>query len=180
MLFTEVGLKGAYLIGLEPIKDERGFFARSWCKREFEAHGLASRMAQANVSFNKDRGTLRGMHYQAVPYAEVKLVRCTRGAIYDVIIDLRPESETFGKWTGFELTADNYQLVYVPEGFAHGFETLEDSTEVTYQVSEFYNPRSEGGIRYNDPTFGIRWPEAVQVISQKDLTWPDYSMPQKG
>ncbi|HXG50487.1 MAG TPA: dTDP-4-dehydrorhamnose 3,5-epimerase [candidate division Zixibacteria bacterium] len=177
MLFKEVGLKGAYLIELEPFRDDRGFFARSWCRREFEAQGLEGRFVQANVSFNKQRGTLRGMHYQAAPYAEVKLVRCTRGAIYDVIIDLRPESESFGKWMGFELTADNYRMVYVPEGFAHGFETLEDSTEVTYQVSEFYNPSSEGGIRYDDPAFGIRWPEEVRVISRKDMAWPDYRLP---
>lgn len=177
MLFNETGLKGACLISLEPIRDQRGFFARSWCQREFEAHGLVSRFVQANVSFNKSRGTMRGMHYQSEPHAEVKLVRCTRGAIYDVIIDLREESDTFGRWLGFDLTADNYQIVYVPKGFAHGFQTLDDSSEVTYQVSEFYNPSSEGGIRYNDPSFAIRWPEEVRVISQKDLSWPDYRLP---
>jgi dTDP-4-dehydrorhamnose 3,5-epimerase len=174
VIFTETKLKGAFIIELELRKDERGFFARTWCKREFEAHGLVREMVQANVSFNKKRGTLRGMHYQVAPYEEAKLVRCTRGAIYDVIIDLRQDSPTYKQWIGVELTSENYQMIYVPENFAHGFLTLEDNTEVTYQVSQFYSPESERGIRYNDPVFGIKWPIQVEVISDKDKTWPDY------
>ncbi len=174
MILTETKLPGAYLIDIEKREDERGFFARSWCQKEFEAHGLVPRVTQANISFNKYKGTLRGMHYQAAPFAETKLVRCTRGAIYDVIVDLRPDSPTCMQWLGVELTAENYKMLYVPEGFAHGFQTLIDNTEATYQVSQFYTPEAEGGLRYNDPTFNIDWPLEVQVISDKDRNWPDF------
>jgi len=174
VLFTETQLKGAHIIELEKLSDERGFFARAWCQKEFEAQGLTAIVVQANVSFNKKKGTLRGMHYQITPYEETKLVRCTRGAIYDVIIDLRPDSPTYKQWVGVELTAENYKMLYVAENFAHGFQTLQDNTEVTYQVSQFYAPGSESGIRWDDPTFGIEWPIEVQVISEKDGNWPDY------
>lgn len=175
MIFNETSLKGAYVIDLEPHQDERGFFARTFCGREFEEHGLISRLVQANISFNHKKGTLRGMHYQLAPFAETKLVRCTRGALYDVIIDVRPDSPTYKQWFGVELTGDNHRMLYVPEGFAHGFQTLEDNTEATYQVSEFYAPGYEQGVRYNDPAFAIQWLLEVQVISDKDRSWPDYS-----
>jgi dTDP-4-dehydrorhamnose 3,5-epimerase len=174
MIFTATKLGNAYVIELEKKYDIRGFFARIWCQKEFAAHDLISHLVQVNISYNKKMGTLRGMHYQMEPFQESKLVRCTRGAIYDVIIDLRENSPTYQQWLGIELTADNYKMLYVPEGFAHGFETLEDNTEVSYQVSEFYAPQSEGGVRYNDPTFGIVWPLDAQVISDKDRNWPDY------
>ena len=172
MIFRETILKGAFVIEIEKFEDKRGFFARAWCQREVEANGLISRVTQTNISFNKKRGTLRGMHYQVAPYEQVKLVRCTAGAIYDVIIDLRPDSPTFRKWTGVELTAENYTMLYVPENVAHGFQTLEDNTEVTYQVSQFYSPESERGVRYDDPVFQVEWPLPVEVISEKDIAWP--------
>jgi len=172
MIFRETILKGAFVIEIEKFEDKRGFFARAWCQREVEANGLISRVTQTNISFNKKRGTLRGMHYQVAPYEQVKLVRCTAGAIYDVIIDLRPDSPTFRKWTGVELTAENYTMLYVPENVAHGFQTLEDNTEVTYQVSQFYSPESERGVRYDDPVFQVAWPLPVEVISEKDIAWP--------
>lgn len=174
MKFTETNLKGAFIVGIEKLNDDRGFFARSWCQREFEDLGLTSRVLQANVSYNRQKGTLRGMHYQIAPYQECKLVRCTSGAIYDVIIDLRPDSPTYKQWTGVELTADNYAMLFVPEDFAHGFQTLTDTTEITYQVSQFYTPGSEKGIRFDDPTFDIQWPQEVTIISDKDRTWPDF------
>lgn len=174
MKFTETRLKGAFIIEIEKLSDERGFFARSWCRKEFEAHGLTIQVVQANVSYNLKKGTLRGMHYQIAPYQECKLIRCTRGAIYDVIIDLRPDSPTYRKWTGVELTADNYTMFFVPEDFAHGFQTLTDETEITYQVSQFYTPGSEKGIRFDDPAFGIQWPLEITVISDKDSAWPDF------
>jgi dTDP-4-dehydrorhamnose 3,5-epimerase len=174
MIFTETPLKGAYIIDIEPYQDHRGFFARSWCRHEFESHGLVPSVVQANISYNPKKGTLRGMHYQIAPHEETKLVRCTRGAIYDVIIDLRPESPTFKQWFGVELTSDNRRMLYVPKRFAHGFITLQDETEVFYQVSEFYNPESERGLRYDDPAFNIQWPLDVQVISEKDRRWPLY------
>lgn len=174
MKFTETNLKGAFIVGIEKLNDDRGFFARSWCQREFEDLGLTSRVLQANVSYNRQKGTLRGMHYQIAPYQECKLVRCTRGAIYDVIIDLRPDSPTYKQWTGVELTADNYAMLFVPEDFAHGFQTLTDKTEITYQVSQFYTPGSEKGIRFDDPAFAIQWPLEVTLISDKDNTWPDF------
>jgi dTDP-4-dehydrorhamnose 3,5-epimerase len=175
MIFTETRLAGAYVIDPQLLQDDRGFFARSWCQREFEAHGLTPRVVQANLSYNKRKGTLRGMHYQLPPHAEAKLVRCTRGAILDVIADLRPGSATAGQWIGVELTAENHRMLYVPEGFAHGFQTLADDTEVTYQVSEFYTPGAERGVRYDDPALGITWPLPVSVISEKDRSWPAYA-----
>lgn len=175
MIFSETQLPGAYVIELEKRGDARGFFARAFCQREFAAHGLMTHIAQTNVSFSQTRGTLRGMHYQAAPYAEAKLVRCTRGSILDVIVDLRPESPACKKWLGVELTAANYRMLYVPEGFAHGFITLEDCVEVTYQVSQFYTPEAERGVRWDDPAFGIEWPLAPAVISDKDSHWPDYA-----
>ena len=174
MIFTEIQLNGAFLIDLQRFEDERGFFARSWCKREFDQQGLRSEFVQCNISFNRKRATLRGMHYQSAPYEEIKLVRCTRGAIYDVIIDLRPVSQTFRKWFSIELTDDNRKMLYIPEGFAHGFLTLEDNTEVFYQMSEFYAPGHAMGVRWNDPAFNITWPIDVKVISDKDNRFPNY------
>jgi dTDP-4-dehydrorhamnose 3,5-epimerase len=174
MKFIETKLKGAFIITPDLIEDERGFFARTFCKREFEEHGLNSGLVQCNISFNKKEGTLRGMHYQTSPHAEVKIVRCTAGAIYDVIIDLRPESPTFRQWFGAELSEKNHQMLYVPEGFAHGYQTLEEQAEVFYQVSAFYHPASERGIRCDDPAFGIEWPIPACVVSNKDATHPDW------
>jgi len=171
MKFIEVKLKGAYLIEPELFEDERGFFARTFCQREFEAHGLNPGIAQCNISYNKHKGTLRGMHYQVAPKAETKLVRCTRGAIYDVIIDLRPESPTYCQWIAKELNAENSRLMYVPEGFAHGFQTLKDDTEVFYQMSECYSPEHVRGGRWNDPAFGIEWPLNTKIISEKDKNY---------
>jgi dTDP-4-dehydrorhamnose 3,5-epimerase len=173
MIFTSTLLGGAYLIDIERREDGRGFFARAWCQHEFEAHGLAARPVQTNVSFNKKQGTLRGMHYQIAPHQETKLVRCTRGAIWDVIVDLRPDSPTYRQSIGAELTADNRRMLFVPEDFAHGFITLEDDVEVTYQVSQFYSPGAERGLRWNDPALGLHWPIPLQVISEKDAHWPD-------
>lgn len=175
MLFTQTGLNGAYLIDLEKKADERGFFARSYCQKEFEAHNLPSQFVQANVSWNRRKGTLRGMHRQVPPHEECKLIRCTRGAIYDVIIDMRRGSPTFGTWLGFELSEENHRSLFVPAGFAVGFQTLRDNSEVLYCMSEFYAPGAEDGIRYDDPVFRIKWPEPVTVISDKDRNWPDYS-----
>ncbi|MDR7531962.1 MAG: dTDP-4-dehydrorhamnose 3,5-epimerase [Armatimonadota bacterium] len=174
MLFVETDLVGAFVIKLERRSDERGFFARTWCEREFAAAGLCTRFVQANVSRTRRRGTVRGMHYQVAPFAEAKLIRCTRGAVYDVIIDLRPESPSHRRWAAMELSADDSLMLYVPEGFAHGFQTLEDDSEVVYQVSQFYTPQAERGVRYDDPAFGIVWPLEVTVISEKDRSWPDY------
>jgi len=159
---------------LQKHEDERGFFARSWCRKEFEAHGLDPRTVQCNVSFNKLKGTLRGMHYQVAPYAEAKLVRCTRGAIYDVIIDLRRESATYKQHVSEVLSGNNYKSLFVPEGFAHGFQTLEDNSEVFYQMSEFYSAEHQRGLRYNDPAFGINWPTDVMVISDRDRNYEDF------
>jgi len=177
MIFTETQLRGAYLIELERREDERGFFARSWCQREFTELGLDPCVAQCNISYNKDKGTLRGMHYQMPPHAEAKLVRCTRGAIYDVIIDLRSDSPTLFQWTAAELTAENRTALYIPKGFAHGFITLEPECEVFYQMSEFYAPESARGVRWNDPLFDIVWPAHVHTISSKDQSLPDYTQP---
>jgi len=174
MIFTETKLNGAFVIEPERLEDERGFFARTWCQREFAAHGLRPKWVQCNISFNRKKGTLRGMHYQAVPYEEVKLIRCTMGAIYDVIIDLRSESPTFKQHIAVVLTARNRKMVYVPEGFAHGFLTLRDNTEVLYQMSEFYVAECARGIRWNDPVFGIQWPTDVRVISDRDRNHPDF------
>jgi dTDP-4-dehydrorhamnose 3,5-epimerase len=174
MNFHETKLPGVFEIGIEPKPDERGFFARSWCRTEFEDHGLDPRLAQCNISVSNRRGTLRGVHYQAAPHAETKLVRCTRGAIYDVIVDLRPQSPTFKQWAAIVLTADKRNMAYVPENCAHGFLTLEDDTEVFYQMSEFYDAASARGVRWNDPAFGIAWPAEIQVISERDRTYPDF------
>jgi len=173
--FRETELPGAYLVELDRHRDERGSFARVWCRKEFEDHGLVSSLAQANTSSNEKAGTLRGMHYQADPYQETKLVRCTRGALYDVIVDLRPDSATCRHWTGIELTADNDRMLYIPVVFAHGFITLEDNTEVNYLMSEAYVPGSDRGVRWDDPVFSIKWPRPVDVISDKDAGWPDFT-----
>jgi dTDP-4-dehydrorhamnose 3,5-epimerase len=168
MIFTETDLPGAFLVDLAPHSDERGFFSRSYCEREFTEHGLNPRVVQCNISYNQKQGTLRGMHLQVPPFAEAKLVRVTRGSIYDVIVDLRPDSPTYLKWIGVELTTDNRRALYVPEGFLHGFITLADDTEVFYQMSEFYSPECSRGYPWNDPAFGIVWPIPVSVISEKD------------
>jgi dTDP-4-dehydrorhamnose 3,5-epimerase len=170
--FHRAELDGAYIIELEKLEDDRGFFARTWCQKELEDHGLAAQIAQANVSFNTKAGTLRGLHYQVAPYKETKLIRCTRGALYDVIIDLRRGSTTYKQWMGIELTAENYKMLYVPAQFAHGFVTLDNNTEATYFMSEFYAPGAERGLRWNDPAFGITWPRPAEVISEKDASWP--------
>jgi dTDP-4-dehydrorhamnose 3,5-epimerase len=174
MIFCETKLPGVFEISIEPKTDERGFFARSWCQKEFESHGLNPKLAQCNISFNDRRGTLRGLHYQEVPFAEAKLVRCTRGAIYDVAVDLRPASPTFKQWVAATLTGENRRMLYVPEGCAHGFLTLEPDTEVFYQMSEFYAPGHSRGVRWNDPAFGVDWPGEAQVISERDRTYPDF------
>ena len=172
MIFIETQLKGAWLIDPELRSDSRGFFARSFCATEFAAHGLKPVVAQCNVSFNHQRGTVRGLHYQLPPHAEVKLVRCTRGAIYDVIVDLRPDSPTYLKHVSVELTAENRRALYIPEFFAHGFQSLTDASEVFYQMSEFYTPGQARGLRYNDPALGISWPLPVSVVSEADANWP--------
>jgi dTDP-4-dehydrorhamnose 3,5-epimerase len=172
MIFTETKLRGAYLIEPELFTDERGFFTCTWNQEDFARHGLKVRFVQANASFNKQRGTLRGMHFQVAPYQETKLVRCTVGAIYDVIIDLRESSPTFRQWTGVELTSSNRLELYVPEGFAHGFQTLMDNTEVAYQISEYYRPEAARGVRWDDPAFGIDWPLAISVMSERDRSHP--------
>lgn len=177
MKFTPLPIAGACLVDLEPVEDERGFNARAWCAREFAEHGLTTSVAQVNIIANKARGTLRGMHFQAAPYAEAKLFRVTRGAIYDVLADVRPESPTFGEWTSVELAAQAYQLLYVPERVGQGFQTLVDDTELTYQVSEFYTPDHGRGFRFDDPFFGISWPLPVSVISDRDRSWPDLEQP---
>jgi dTDP-4-dehydrorhamnose 3,5-epimerase len=174
VIFTETKLKGAFILDVQRYEDARGFFGRSFCQQEFEKHGLNPRFVQANVSYNRKRGTLRGLHYQIAPHREAKLIRCTRGALYDVIVDLRKDSPTYKQWAGAELTEANRRLFYVPEGFAHGFVTLADDTEAAYQVSEFHHPPSERGIRYDDPALGIRWPVAAEVISDKDQAWPPF------
>jgi len=174
MIFSPCDIDGVYLIDLEPRADDRGFFSRVFCAREFEEHGLNSRVVQVNNSLSRYRGTLRGMHYQLAPRAEVKIVRCIRGAIYDVAIDLRPESSTFGKYVGVELDESRRRMLYVPEGFAHGFVSLVEDTEIIYFVTEFYSPEYERGVRWNDPRFGIEWPMAPQVISDKDGQHPDF------
>ncbi len=176
MIFTETALKGVHIVDIERHEDERGFFARSWCAREFEARGLDPRIAQCSLSFNVRKGTLRGMHYQVKPFEEAKLVRCTRGSLCDVVVDLRPESPTYAKHLSVILTAENRRTLYVPEGFAHGFLTLEDATEVFYQISEFYSPESQRGFRWNDPAFGIVWLGDARVISERDRTYPDFAV----
>ncbi len=174
MKFIETKLPGAYLVELEPKADHRGFNARAWCRGEFEEAGLVDRLVQQNIIHNHARGTLRGMHYQKPPWAETKLFRVTRGALYDVIVDLRPESPTYLQWASFVLRAEDYRMLYVPERFGQGFLTLTDDTELTYQVSAPYTPGHEGGFRHDDPAFGIEWPEEVRVISDKDDSWAPF------
>jgi dTDP-4-dehydrorhamnose 3,5-epimerase len=174
MKFIRVPLEGAFVVEIEPVVDQRGFFARTWCAEEFRSHGLDPRLAQCGFSFNKRKGTLRGMHYQAEPHAEVKLIRCFAGAIYDVILDLRPASPSYCKWFGVELTASNGKMLYVPEGFAHGFETLADDTQVFYQMSVPYRPELARGVRWNDPLFDIQWPHRDAILSERDRSFPDY------
>jgi dTDP-4-dehydrorhamnose 3,5-epimerase len=173
MKFVSLHLSGAYLIEPEPISDDRGSFARTFCKQQFQERGLKSPLEQCSFSWNLKKGTLRGMHFQKEPHAEIKLVRCTKGAIYDVIIDLRPESSTYKQWGGFILSSENRHLLYIPEGFAHGFQTLEDHTEVFYQISSPYVAASASGVRWDDPAFKIFWPAEVSVISSKDQQYPD-------
>jgi dTDP-4-dehydrorhamnose 3,5-epimerase len=172
MIFTETSLRGAFIIDLEPRADERGFFARSWCAEEFEKLGLNARLSQCNISFNEKRGTLRGMHYQVEPYPEAKVVRCTMGSIYDVIIDLRPDSPTFKNWYGIELSAENHRALYVPIDFAHGFQTLTDHSEVSYQMSEFFHPECSRGVRWDDPAFAVAWPLVTVIVSERDSSFP--------
>lgn len=174
MKFHPTPLKDAFVIELEKRGDERGFFARAFCVNEFDQHGIDRNVVQINNSLSAHKHTLRGMHYQLAPHAETKIVRCIRGALYDVIIDLREDSPTFGKWFGAELTAENRNMMVVPKGFAHGFLTLEDNTEALYLVTAFYAPQAERGLRYNDPRFSIQWPHEPVVISDKDKSWPDF------
>jgi dTDP-4-dehydrorhamnose 3,5-epimerase len=177
MIFTETKLLGAFIVDLDPRHDERGFFARVFCGNEFAEHQMKNTVAQANMSFNHKKGTLRGMHYQVPPAAETKFIRCVRGGIYDVIIDMRPDSPTYLEHIGVELTADNRRALFIPELFAHGFQTLEDNTEVLYLVGEFYTPGYERGLPYNDPRFAIQWPLPVTVISDKDAQWTPFETP---
>jgi dTDP-4-dehydrorhamnose 3,5-epimerase len=172
VIFEEIKLKGAYIIEPARLEDERGFFARTFCQKEFEAHNLNPKMVQCSISYNRRKGTFRGMHYQVVPMAEAKLVRCTGGAIYDVIVDLRPGSLTYCQWEAVELNAENRKMIYIPEGFAHGFQTLEDDTEVFYQMSEFYAPEYACGVRWDDPAFGIVFPLKNMIVSEKDKNYP--------
>jgi dTDP-4-dehydrorhamnose 3,5-epimerase len=171
MIFTETKLKGAFILDIERREDNRGFFARVFCQNEFKQHGLKPVIAQANIAFNKKKGTLRGMHFQYPPAAETKFVRCTRGGIVDIIVDLRPESPTYLDHVAVELTADNQRAIYVPERFAHGYQVLQDATETSYQVGEFYTPGVEGGLMYNDPRLKLRWPLPITEISPKDNAW---------
>ena len=174
MIFRETAFKGAFVIEPEPKQDERGFIARSWCEEEFSSHGLNSTIAQCTISYNKKRGTMRGMHYQAAPHEEVKLVRCTMGAIFDVIIDLRPDSHTYVRHFTVVLSASNRHMLYIPEGMAHGFQTIEDDSEVFYQMSHKYEGGSARGVRWSDPLFGISWPPDNRIISERDQQYPDF------
>jgi dTDP-4-dehydrorhamnose 3,5-epimerase len=174
MIFKPSELKGAYVLEAERKEDERGYFARTWSEREFCANGIDFVPAQSSISYNRQKGTLRGIHYQTAPYQESKLVRCSYGAIFDVIIDLRSDSPTYKSWIGIELTAANHRMLYIPKDFAHGFQTLTDEAEVLYLMSDAYNPQAERGIRWNDPAFAIAWPVKVGMISEKDRSWPDF------
>lgn len=174
MVFTETHIKGAFIIEPERHEDERGFFARTWCQREFVTRGLDPRLIQCSISFNRKKGTLRGMHYQRPPHAEAKLVRCTMGVIHDVILDLRPESATFRRWFAMELSADNRRMIFIPESVAHGFQTLTDSSEIFYQMTEAYHPNCAHGVRWNDPAFGITWPLVNPILSARDQVYPDF------
>jgi dTDP-4-dehydrorhamnose 3,5-epimerase len=174
MNFVETKLAGVFIIELDKVEDERGLLARTWSRREFAERGLNPKLVECNLSFNISKGTLRGMHYQSEPFAQAKLVRCTAGAIYDVAVDLRPDSATFKEWEAVELTAENRRMFYIPEGCAHGFQTLEDSTEIFYQMSEVYAPDYARGVRWNDPAFGIRWPPDERTIIDRDQSYPDF------
>jgi dTDP-4-dehydrorhamnose 3,5-epimerase len=176
MIFTPLELAGAYLIDLEPVGDDRGFFARSWCSAEFARHGLVAEVKQANIAYTRRRGTLRGLHYQAAPHEEAKLVRCTRGAAYVVALDLRPQSPSYTRWVAAELTAENRRAMYVPPGCAQGYQTLTDDTEVSYQMSQAYAPEAARGVRFDDPALALRWPLEIAAISEKDKSWPDYQV----
>ena len=175
MKFVEIELSGAHVIEPEKLGDERGFFARIWCEKEFADHGLKPGIVQSNVGFSPKAGTLRGLHFQIQPHAEIKVLRCPRGAIFDVIVDLRPESPTFKQWHGVELSAENGKMIYVPEGFAQGYLTLAENTEIYYHTSEFYHPESASGIRYDDAEFALEWPVPIEVISDQDQNWPDFT-----
>ncbi|WP_271252838.1 dTDP-4-dehydrorhamnose 3,5-epimerase [Pseudanabaena sp. Chao 1811] len=175
MLFTQTDLEGAYIVEPEKLNDNRGYFARTWCQKEFQIRNLDANLVQCSISFNKKKGTLRGMHLQLPPSAETKLVRCTRGSVYDVIIDLRLDSTTYLQWIAITLTADNSKALYIPKGFAHGFQTLEDNTEIFYQMSDFYSPTCAVGFRWNDPAFKIHWLEEISVISERDQQYKDYT-----
>jgi len=174
MKFLQTSIPGVFEIQTQPVTDERGFFARTWCREEFQSHGLSAELAQCSLSYNAKKGTLRGLHFQAAPYREAKLVRCTQGAIFDVALDLRADSPAFKRWTAATLSAADRNMFYIPEGCAHGFLTLEDSTEVFYQISQVYDAGSARGVRWNDPAFGIEWPAGVEVISQRDRGYPDF------
>ncbi|HEY7161897.1 MAG TPA: dTDP-4-dehydrorhamnose 3,5-epimerase [Acidobacteriota bacterium] len=176
MIFSETTLKGSFLIEPERKEDHRGFFARTWCEQEFEDHGLNSKLVQCSVSYNHKKGTLRGMHFQEAPFEETKLVRCTKGEIFDAIIDLRPNSETFKKYFSVILNEENRLMLYIPPGFAHGFQTMTDNTEVFYQMSQFYSPEHSRGVRWNDPAFGIQWPADQRIIIDRDLNYPDFTL----
>jgi dTDP-4-dehydrorhamnose 3,5-epimerase len=176
MRFLSTELVGVFEVHLEGNYDDRGFFARSWCQKEFETNGLNPRVVQCNVSFNARKGTLRGMHWQEAPYAETKLIRCTMGGVFDVVLDLRSASPTYKRWIAVALTAENRRMIYVPEGCAHGFLTLSDDTEVFYQMSEFYRAEGARGVRWDDPAFGIKWPCKVEVISERDRCYPDFEL----
>ena len=175
MIFRETPISGAYVIEPERIEDHRGFFARIWCKKELGQRGLETELAQSNIGFSSRRGTLRGLHFQEAPHTEVKIVRCTRGSIFDVIVDLRPDSSSYKRWFGTELSDENGKMIYAPEGCAQGYITLTDNSEMYYHTSDFYHPESASGVRYNDPEFGVVWPVEIAVISQQDKEWPDYS-----
>jgi dTDP-4-dehydrorhamnose 3,5-epimerase len=176
MIFSETNLQGAFLIEPERKEDQRGFFARTWCQQEFEDHGLNSKLVQCSVSFNNKKGTLRGMHFQVAPFEETKLVRCTKGEIFDAIIDLRSDSPTFKKHFSVLLNEENRLMLYIPPGFAHGFQTMSDNTEVFYQMSQLYSPEHARGVRWNDPVFGIQWPADERIIIDRDLNYPDFTL----
>ena len=175
MIFTETKLKGSFIVEPEKLEDVRGFFTRTWSQREFEAAGIDEPVVECNVSFSKKKGTLRGMHYQADPDGQAKILRCTLGAVYDVIVDLRPDSPTFKQWVGVELSAQNHRMIFVPKNFAHGFQTLQDNTEIFYQMSSYYVAESSRGVRWNDPAFGIEWPADERTILDRDQQYPDFT-----
>lgn len=173
MTFTETPIAGLWVIELEPVRDHRGFFARTFCEDDFRARGLESHVAECSIAFNARAGTLRGMHYQREPHGQVKLVRCARGAVYDAVIDLRPHSATYRQWFAVELTAENGRMLYIPKGLAHGYQTVEDGTEISYQMSSPHHPEAAAGVRWNDPAFGVPWPREVTVIADRDATYRD-------